>query len=399
MRILQLHNRQLQSGGADGVVEQEARALAERGHEVHQLFADNQTIAELGSLRAGVKAIWNRQVCNELRSAIDQLQPAIVHVHTPFPLMSPAVFRTAKACGIPTVATVHSFRYSCVRATCLRAGEICTSCLGRTIKLPAVRHRCYKDSLPGSAAIAGGLSLHHAIGTFRTCVDRFLALTQFMADRLVEDGIPPERVMVKPNFVSDRAPVSDERDGSFLYVGRLVPEKGIRTVLDAWSLLDGPSRLIVVGDGPLRDVLADRASADERIETRGWLEGAEVHRLLSRATALIVASEWYEGLPLTILESFAAGTPVITSDVPNLSTIVTPGRNGLHFRAGEPASLADNIRTLQDSDRAHALGLSARAKFEERYSEHRVIDLLEEIYKTVAREHRTLSASSQVTAP
>jgi glycosyltransferase involved in cell wall biosynthesis len=384
MKILQLHNRQLMRGGADSVVEREAAALTRRGHEVRQLFADNADVERIGTLRSGMKAIWNLEMSRRLRADIRTFRPDVVHVHTPFPIMSPAVFRVAHAEGVRTVATVHSFRYSCVAATFLRDGKTCTECIGKTLKTPAVRHRCYKGGTASSAALAAGLSLHHSIGTLRHRVDLFLALTQFMADRLIEDGIPPDRVTMKPNFVPDIASSTRGRDGSILFAGRLVPEKGVHTLLNGWELIDQPLKLTIVGDGPMRQEVESAARRNDNIDFRGWLDPPQLHALLAQAAAVVVPSTWHEaGVPLSVLESFSAGTPVITSDLPNLSEAVTPGENGVRFRTGDPTSLAKAIVAIAEDSDPQRLRLGARATFLRRYSEDLVMRQLEGLYRLV----------------
>ncbi len=132
-------------------------------------------------------------------------------MHTPFPLMSPAVFRAARAAGVPAVTTLHSYRYSCVVGTCVRDGAICEDCVGSKTKLAGVRHACYHDSRPATAALTLSLGLHRAIGTFDHCVSRYLTLTEFSRQLLIRDGFPADKIVVKPNSVPDPGFRADHR--------------------------------------------------------------------------------------------------------------------------------------------------------------------------------------------
>ncbi|MCB1006538.1 MAG: glycosyltransferase family 4 protein [Acidimicrobiales bacterium] len=386
MRILQLHNRQRARGGADIQLEREADGLAARGHDVDAVIVETTAVEQAGPVRAGVAAFWNRDAVRDVRRAIDGFAPDVVHVHTPFPVMSPAVIRAAAARGVAVVATSQSWRYNCASGVLARDGQVCEECVGRHLKYPAVVHRCYQDRLLPSIAVAGSLSLHHSIGTFAHKVHRLTALTPFMRERIIAEGIAPHRVVVKPNSSPDPGPPLDTRAGTYLFAGRLVDVKGVHTLLDAWRRVPGDLRLVVAGDGPLRPLVDEAAATDPRIDARGWLDGAAVGELLRTSEALVLPSEWYEGLPVVLTEAFAAGTPIIASDVGNFTGLVTPGVDGVHFRVGDPAALADAVGRFDAEADRPAMRAAARATFERSYEAETVLDLLESIYADAIAE-------------
>jgi glycosyltransferase involved in cell wall biosynthesis len=383
VKVLQLHNRQLTRGGADIQMEREAEGLRKRGHLVDAVLVDNGQVAEIGRVRAAAKAVWNGQVVGELSARIRSFGPDVVHVHTPFPLMSPAVFVAAHRTGVPVVATSQSHRYNCIKATMLRDGKICEACVGRSVKLPGVRHRCYQDSLPGSAVMTTTMAVHQLGGTFRRCIDRYLALTPFMRERIIAEGIPPSHVVVKPNSAPDPGPPRTEREGYALYAGRFVPEKGIATLLAAWSAFTGPLDLVVVGDGDLRPSVEAAAADDPRITLHGWRDSEGVASLLAGADVLVLPSEWYEGLPVVLAEAFAAGTPVISSDVGNFTDYVEPGVNGTRFSTADPASLRQALDWFVTEADHPGLRAGARATFDEVFEAERVLDQLESVYRSL----------------
>lgn len=400
MKVVQLHNRQLQPGGADVQLERERAALVSRGHVVERIEVDNHDVASIGNARAGAKAFWNRSVARELASMLESFDPDVVHVHTPFPIMSPAVFRVASARGCATVGTVQSWRYNCIKGTLERDGAICEECVGRRVKVPAVRHRCYQDSTAASLVLAGSLTAHGLVGTFRNHVDRFLALTPFMRERLIAEGLAPEQVVVKPNSSPDPGPPLATRRGYVLFCGRLVRDKGVRTVLEAWRRLEGEVPLVIAGEGPLRDDVVDAARDDPRIDYVGWLDRDAMSITLREADVVLLPSEWYEGLPVILTEAFAAGTPIIASDVGNFSELVVDGENGRHFAVGDPSSLARAVRAFFDDEASSSMRGGARATFDAHFREDRVMDTLEAVYRdAVASRQSRPSRPSRRGAP
>jgi glycosyltransferase involved in cell wall biosynthesis len=301
--------------------------------------------------------------------------------------MSPAVFRAARAEGVPAVTTLHSYRWSCVVGTCVRDGRICEDCIGSRLKLSGVRHACYHDSRAASAALTLGLGVHRAVGTTHRSVTRYLTLTDFMRRLMIRDGYPAERIEVKPNSVPDPG-IAGRRDGGpreVLFAARLVEIKGVRTLLDAWALADTRDlRLVVAGDGELRHLVESAVAIDPSIEYLGWLDEGEVTTRMRDAEVVLVPSQWYEGLPLVILRSLAVGTPLLVSDLENISQDVLADGVGWAFKTGEPQDLARRLAMLaEEQGAAAALRAAARASYESRYSPAVNLARLERVYAEV----------------
>lgn len=345
MRILQLHNRYRQVGGEDGVVAAEAGLLRSRGHVVEQYMADNRRLGHLGALRAATLAVWNPSAYAEIRRIIRNRAIDVVHAHNLFPQISPAAYYAASREDIPVVQTIHNYRLACPAGIMLRAGTPCTLCVGRRAKVPAVRYACYRNSRSASAAVAFQSLVHGLAGSYHRRVSVFVALTAFAREVLVRDGLPADKVVVKPNFVA-RDPKKGSGAGGFvLFVGRLAPEKGVRMMLDAWANRSDLPPLQIVGDGPERSAV-EKATRDSRVRYSGYCSGAEVFTLMRDAIALVLPSLWYEGMPLTVLESMACGTPVIAPRLGGLPELVEDGRNGVLFAPGSWEDLSDAVAGL-----------------------------------------------------
>lgn len=386
MRILQLHNHQSGTGGALHVMQQEAVQLSDAGHDVEQLFEPAAEDSSMNAVAMGVSAVWNRRACHDLEQKIETFRPDVVHVHTPFPLQSPAVFRVAHSAGCATVTTLHAYRYSCIAGLCFRAGSPCEDCVGSRLKLAGVRHRCYHDSLGGSAALTLSLVGHRAIGTFAKHVDQYLTLTGFGRDLLVRDGFPADKITVKPNSVPDPGPPipAQQREGFALHVGRLVPEKGIETLLEAWRSTGAEHELYVAGDGPLRHLVDEAAAQDRRIHALGWCDAATVTDLQARASLCITPSRWYEGgPPLVVLQSMAAGTPQLVSDLRNISESIVAAGAGRTFPAGDAAGLAKAVTGMLDDTAAlQSMGVKARELYQSTHTPARNVQALENVYES-----------------
>ncbi len=392
MRILQAHSRHATRGGADHVIERERGLLVDAGHEVRQYFADPGDTGAAGWRQAGA-AVWNPRTHREVRALVRSLRPDVVHVHTPFPLLSPSVFWAAHREGVPTVATVHSYRYSCIAGTLRRDGTLCEDCVGSATKLAGLRHRCYHDSLAASGALTASLGLHRAVGTFTGKVDRFLTMTEFSRDLLVRDGVPAGHIAVKPNCTDDPGlPLGyGDREPVVLYVGRLVPEKGIGTLLRAWPQVAARGhRLVVVGDGPLRPEVERAAAADASVSFLGWLSEPEVLAAQRAAAVTVVPSEWYEaGPPLVHLQALASGTPLVVCDLENICSSTVAADAGRAFRTGEAAALAAALTgVLADREGAAAMGRRGRELYLRDHTPESTLKILESTYAAVSDTRR-----------
>ncbi len=388
MRILQLHNDHQSLGGAPEVMAHEAEMLRGAGHEVEQYRVAPAEELKLNPVLAAAKAVWNVEATRDVARIIEHFRPDVAHVHTPFPIMSPAVFRTAKRLGVATVTTLHSYRWSCVAATCFRDGHVCEDCVGSKLKLPGVRHRCYHDSLAGSAALTTSLLVHRTLGTQQHKVDRWISLTGFGKRLLVRDGLPEHKIVVKPNSMADPGEPTGPADPPYVaFAARLVDVKGVETLLRAWPQVALGLTLKIAGDGVLRGAVEQAAAGDPSIEYLGWVGEDEVGRLMAGAQAMIVPSEWYEGLPLVVLRSLSYGTPLVVSDLENICEDVVADDTGVAFATGDAAALARALSTVVTEPTAwDERRARARTSYLARYTPEVDLARLEQIYADVRGE-------------
>jgi glycosyltransferase involved in cell wall biosynthesis len=382
MKILLAHNQYQQAGGEDQSVSAEIAMLESFGHEVVQYRVHNDAIKHMGSLSVATRTIWNRTSYREIRELIQAHRPEIAHFNNTFPLISPAAYYAARKEGVPVIQTLRNFRLICPDAYFLRDQKLCESCLGRMFAWPAIVHGCYRKNRKASAVVATMLATHRLLRTWRNAVDVYIALTEFGRKTFIRGGLPEHKIVVKPNFVYPD-PGPDTGLGNYaIFIGRLSEEKGIRTLLDAWRLLDKDINLKIVGSGPLEAVVQEAVKRDGRIEWTGQQSPSEVARLVGSAAFLVFPSLWYEGMPRTIIEAFAKGTPVIASQLGAMHEMITHDENGVHFEPGNATALATLVEQLwRDPTRRLRMRSAARAAYVKHYSSETNHQTLMAIYR------------------
>jgi glycosyltransferase involved in cell wall biosynthesis len=383
-RILLVHNRYQQRGGEDAVVLSEQNLLRDNGFTVELMEADNDKIVGLGAkLRTSASVFHNFSVVSKLRALLHKFRPDLVHVHNWFPTLSPAVFRTCKLERVPVVHTLHNYRLLCAKATLFRQGAVCEDCLNTRFRFPGIRHGCYRGSYGGTAVATGATATHWVFGTWRNCVDRFIALSEFARRKMEQGGLAPERISVKPNFLDVDPGVRPGNGNFFVFAGRLSEEKGVSMLLDAWRSAPHLPVLKIVGTGPEAAMVKASATSIHNVEFCGQADSPAVLNIIGNARALICPSKWYEAMPRVVIEALALGTPVIASRIGVYPEMIKDPDFGFLFEPGNPVDLIRCVSQLDDSDRRSEMRREARIQFEKFYSAKRNIRILEQIYNSV----------------
>jgi glycosyltransferase involved in cell wall biosynthesis len=394
VHILLAHNRYQRPGGEDVVFEAEAALLRDRGHQVSCYVEDNSEIGYANRPAVAAGTIWSRRAASRLRRLLHEAKPDLVHFHNTFPLISPAAYVTCRRAGVPVVQTLHNYRLICPGSLLFRDGRPCEDCVARVgAAWPGVLHACYRNSRSQTAVVAAMLAVHRLRQTWTRDVSLYIALTEFARGRFIAGGLPAAKIVVKPNFVAPDPGVVPAEKGYFLFVGRLSPEKGVETLLRAWSRENIRVPLRIVGSGPLEDQV--RAARTPFISYLGQLERAAVFQQMRSAHALVFPSEWYEALPVTLLEAFACGLPVIAADRGAAGEIVRPGQTGLLFPAGNDHELEAQVSWAgHNPDAVRSMGLAARQEYEAKYSADSNYDQLLRIYRLALQGGGTRAAGA-----
>jgi glycosyltransferase involved in cell wall biosynthesis len=388
MRVLILHSR-YRSGAASGenrVVEDETRLLRSAGHEVDTFTPTIESTAPSDLLRAAVRTIWSVPAAAEVDRRIRRHRPHVVHIHNLFPALSPAILRSIPS-GTAVVATLHNYRLMCLPGTFLRDQRVCEDCLGR-VPWPGVLHRCYQRSAVAGGVLASSLGLHRNIGSFGR-IDLFFAISEFVRMKHIEGGLPADSIVVKRHFTWP-APVRVGPGDYFLFLGRLSPEKGVSTLIDAWG--DAEAKLVIVGDGPERSALQQKAPS--LVEFRPTVGPQDVADLLLRSRALMVPSLSHEGAGRVILEAYASGVPVIASRVGGIPEFVEDRVTGRLVPAGDPVGWRKAVVELLDDRLNERMGVAGHRLWRRSYEPTQALAALERAYSQALVRARSRAADA-----
>jgi glycosyltransferase involved in cell wall biosynthesis len=382
MKIAFIHTYYREKGGEDAVVFNEMTLLKNAGHKVELLKFENPTsrlkaIFDLLLLPFNVLSFF--KTLNHLR----RFQPDIVHIHNWHFAASPAVIVACQLLKIPTVLTLHNFRLLCPSATLFYDGQVYLQSITAKFPWDAVRKGVYRNSSLQTFCLAFTVFLHGKIGTWKK-VNAYIVFSEFAKNIFAQSklGIPEDRFMIKVNAIPE--PINGqerERGDHFLYVGRLVPEKGVEVLLDAFAKTDLP--LLIYGAGPLEQKVKEFTKTHQNISYGGAIPQSEVYENMRRCSMLVFPSIWYEGMPITLVEAFASGTPVLASNLGAMATMVADHFDGLHFEAGNSADLAAKLAYWQQLsvDDKKQFSQNARASFDQNYTLAANLASLESIYE------------------
>jgi glycosyltransferase involved in cell wall biosynthesis len=387
MRILLVNKYHYLRSGTERYLFNLRRLLESRGHAV-EVFAmrhpENEPasyarhfapavefheVSGLACVPAALRVLWYPRAARLCARVLDEFRPDLVHVFNAYHQLSPSVLPPITRRRVPIVQTLNDYKLICPNYSLYTEGAPCLRCRdGRYLR--AVRHRCLDGSRSWSALAAVEMTLHKALRVYERHVARFIAPSAYVAATVTAFGVPAAQVVEIPYFLfpGDHA-VSPGDEGYCAYVGRLVPAKGLVTLLRA--LREAPAvRLVIAGNGPQRPELERLAAAWGlgNVRFAGHLSGAALAATLAGARFTVVPSEWPEVFGQAIIESFAAGKPVIGARIGGIPEVIGEGENGLLFTPGAASELAACLSRLweQPAD-ARRMGLAGRDKIERRY--------------------------------
>ena len=387
MKVLIVHNSYQKRGGEDAVVEGESRQLECHGHKVIQFRRHNDAfkhIAPWAVFSSGLAAVWSREAHSQISNLLQAETPDIVHCHNTFPLISPSIYYACADAHIPVVQTLHNYRLLCPKATLFRDGGVCESCLRTPVALPGILHACYRNSILQTSVAATMLAVHSSLRTWQQKIAVFIAVSQFVRAKFIQGGLPAERIVVKPNF-SPLPPAGKAINEPYaLFVGRLCVEKGPSLLVEAWKRLAQPVRLYIAGDGPLKAEIECevRRSGLANVTFLGQLPTAEIMAWIRGSSFIVLPSLWFEGCPMTVIEAYACGVPVIASRLGTLEEIVLQDETGLLFPANDAARLAELVDWAWSHPAAlKEMGRRAHVEYQRNYTVEKNYSRLMAIYE------------------
>ena len=384
MRILIVNKYHKITGGADRYAMALAKLLLENGHDVAfiaQEQADNlpsdyvvhsvragltyntwRSASYLSKARAYFEAIYNTSAAKTMKRVIKEFKPDLIHAHNIFYQISPSVYHVAHSRGIPIVQHLHDYHVVCANSNLFTNGRLCEDCRGY-YSLGVLRHRCYNDHLSASWLALSARVIHKVTSLFPKMIDRFVSNSVFVKKKIESfnyslapiDHIPYFCTIIdqEPNFTPGHY---------IIYFGRIVPHKGLNTLVRAMENIDFPLVIVGTGDGikVLKDQIRERNLTN--IVLVGSKSGDELYDLIRGARFVVVPSEWYEPFGLVVLEAFALGKPVVASRIGGLEELVDPSV-GVLFSPGDAHDLVRVVKSfIYDDRKVQQLGEAARIK-------------------------------------
>ncbi|HSM83766.1 MAG TPA: glycosyltransferase family 4 protein [Nodosilinea sp.] len=395
LRCLFLHNYYQQAGGEDLSMAAEIEILRQAHHTVELLAWHNDAIADLAGaekLSLFWQTTWNSASKRRVYDALQRFNADLLHVQNFFPLASPAVYSAARQLGVPVVQHLRNFRLGCLNGYLYRQGRVCEACVGRN-PWRGVAYRCYRGSLPASLSLWQMLTAHRWRRTWHREVDVFITPSRFAAAKLIEIGLPAEKMQVKPNFVADplagNSPPPPPDRPIFTFVGRLSPEKGALELLQAWQQVRQPDwQLWIVGDGPEKATLERFCQEHHLGNVRFWghCSPPQTLELLQRSTLLVLPCRWYETFGRVVIEAFACGRPALVSNIGAVAELVSDGETGFQVPYTDTAAWVERLTWCgQNLATLARFGTRARQTYLQHYTPAINYQRLREIYQQVLR--------------
>lgn len=391
MRILHINKFLWFCGGVERYMFDVADLFSNEGHEIGYFsMADERNIpcdqseyfvpnldykntSLIQKLKRGKtileRTLYSSEVKESLARLLRDFKPDVAHIHLIYHHLSPSVLEALREAKVPVVQTVHDFKLICpnYRLNIPNRDPFCTRCVSGNYT-HCIRNKCLNNSYLASALVAAEMTLHKRKRYYEDGVDRFICPTQFVMGQLEQSPIPSDKLVhLRHHIRLDEYAAQDDRDNYIVFVGRLVPEKGILTLLRAMAKLP-EVRLKVIGDGPstldCENLISDLGLSN--VELLGFKERPELAPIVANSIGLVIPSEWPEPCGLTAWEAHALERPVIGANIGGIPESFDDGVHGFLFEPGNVDSLVEKIQWLVDNpDTARNMGKSGAAHVRE----------------------------------
>jgi glycosyltransferase involved in cell wall biosynthesis len=386
MKICTVHNRYGKLSGEEIVFDNVCSLLEEHGHEVIRFVRSSEEIKRIpfGRVRAFLNGIYSPTSRRTMRRILEEERPDIVHIHNLFPLISPSILPECTEAGIPVFMTVHNYRLVCPNGLFLEKGATCEKCSGGR-EYWCILKNC-EESLLKSVGYAIRIMVARRCRFFLDNVSTYATLTEFQRQRFIAEGFPPDQVVVIPNMANVDHITREPSIGRFVgYVGRVSPEKGIFSLLEAAHISKGVEFKAAGSYDRMPRLVY---TAPSNFEFTGHLEPHALGEFYSQSRIIVLCSTCLEGFPMALVEAMFHGKPVVCSRIGGLGEIVEDGKTGLLFDPGNARDLSDKIQHLWNNPHlCQKMGNAGREKAMREYTKEKYYERLIEAYKKTINHH------------
>ncbi|MCM8760955.1 MAG: glycosyltransferase family 4 protein [Candidatus Omnitrophica bacterium] len=407
MKILLINKFLYAKGGDATATLATGELLKKKGHEVifwgmnHPLnppyeyqryFVENIDFNESAGIFRKIELALNVFYSFEAEKKFEKLvasnRPDLIHLNNFAHQISPSILNVIKRRGIAAVMTMHDYKMVCPSYSMLAGGKPCERCKGGRFYQCFI-NKCTKDSYLKSLINTLEMYLHHNILHIYDPISVFISPSEFMKNKLEEMGFRGKIARLPyPLMVEKFEPVYGSESRSVVYFGRLSREKGLFTLIDAFKYVE-EARLKIIGDGPLKDALISKANSQKasNVEFLGYKKGEDLKREIKNSIFTVIASECYENFPMSVMESFAFGKPVVGSRIGGIPELVKDGQTGITFEPGNAYDLASKIRYLAKSpEKVIEMGKNARKMVEDEFNGEKHYEGLMAIYEEALKK-------------
>jgi glycosyltransferase involved in cell wall biosynthesis len=406
-QLLSINNYYYRRGGSEAVFFEHNRLFEQAGWEVIPFAVHNaQNLASRWSthfvdeiddgarhspmvkITRAMSAIYSTEAVRCIRGLIALTRPNVAHAHNIYHHLSPSVLVELRRQNIPVVLTLHDLKLVCPAYKMHTQGAICEGCRGGALR-NVVKNRCIKNSTAMSALVWLESTVHKSLDLYASTVTRFVVPSRFFLAKFAEWGVDTTRFTHVPNSVDADAMVADGEPGDvFVYVGRLVPEKGVATLIKAAA--QAQVSLRIVGTGPEESNLRHLATElGGDVEFTGYLSGPALRAAISSARAVVIPSEWYENAPISVLEASAMARPIIGANIGGIPELIRQGETGFVFTSGSVDALVEVLTRVQrlPISTVRCMGMAGREWMRAEFSPTAYRDRMLALYQEIGVVH------------
>jgi len=379
MRVLQVFNRRKDWGGEDNSISDTVEILNARGVETNLWARD---VAEIGNSlmnKVGVffSGVYSFKSARMMKDLLQEFRPDVVEMHNIYPQLSPSVFRICSQVGIPTIWHPHDQKFLCPTGMHLNKGKNCELCVG------GHEYQCILQNCRGKMCESVGYALWawsaRKMNMFGKYVTLFVVWSEYLKGRLIKAGYSADRIEVVPHPIRIPEESYMSLSGTYVgYIGRISPEKGIDTLVEAAGSL-GDVPVHIAGDASGDPELV--SNAPPSVKFVGWCDKEKKRDFYKNARIIVIPSIWFEVFPTVALEALSYGVPVIGARLGGIPEVVIDNKTGLLFETRKSKQLAEKIRYLWERpDLCAELGKAGRDLMLEEYSEQSYFDTLMQVF-------------------
>lgn len=403
MKILMVNKFHYLKGGSEKYYFELAELLREHGHEVAFFsMKDEKNIKtdckeyfvepidlNTGSKLKALDVVYSKENKKKMEETLDEFKPDIVHLNNFQRQLSASIIDPIKSRNIPIVFTAHDVQAICPAITMMDNDKnICEECM-KGKYLNCIKKKCNKGSTLKS--IVGALEgyYYRTKNIYTKKIDFIITPSEFYREKMIEDGIPENKIKALHNFVELKdydLEVSDEEYA--LYFGRLSKEKGILNLINAFTKLK-EGKLYIAGEGPEKETIEKiikENNLEDRIKLLGFLNADQMKDTIRKCKFVIVPSIWYENCPYSVMETLAIGKPVIGANIGGIPELVKNEQSGLTYKYDDVDDLANKMETLfNNKDLVSKYGANAKKQASELYGKDIYYKNIMSIYEKLVK--------------